>query len=185
MSTTPRTWVVGEVVTAAMLNTEIRAQFADLLGRFLFAIKTVDEPVTSSTVLQNDDHLFVTLPTTGTYKIDAHLFTGLNTDNAADIAIGFSFPTGTMHFSAVGAHNGITAGSAAQTEWIGRTSAGSGTTTVPLGLSSNSTLGAHIKGTFVATATGLLRLMWAQNGSSAQPSRLLIGSSMEVRRVTA
>ena len=32
MSTTPRTWVVGEVVTAAELNTEIRDQFNDLLA---------------------------------------------------------------------------------------------------------------------------------------------------------
>jgi hypothetical protein len=32
VSTTPRTWVVGEVVTAAMLNTEVRDQFADLFA---------------------------------------------------------------------------------------------------------------------------------------------------------
>lgn len=32
MTTAPRTWVVGEVVTAAELNTEIRDQFTDILG---------------------------------------------------------------------------------------------------------------------------------------------------------
>lgn len=30
MTTTPRTWVVGETVTAALLNTEIRDQFASI-----------------------------------------------------------------------------------------------------------------------------------------------------------
>lgn len=32
MTTAPRTWVVGEVVSAAELNTEIRDQFTDILG---------------------------------------------------------------------------------------------------------------------------------------------------------
>lgn len=32
MTTTPRTWVVGEVVTAAELNTEIRDQWNSILG---------------------------------------------------------------------------------------------------------------------------------------------------------
>ncbi|MFD0353520.1 hypothetical protein ACFVHW_07185 [Streptomyces sp. NPDC127110] len=31
---TPRTWVVGEVVTAAMMNAEVRAQFTGLVGLF-------------------------------------------------------------------------------------------------------------------------------------------------------
>ncbi|NUP37001.1 MAG: hypothetical protein HOY76_08280 [Streptomyces sp.] len=32
MTTTPRTWIVGEVVTAALLNTEIRDQFNSFFG---------------------------------------------------------------------------------------------------------------------------------------------------------
>lgn len=35
MTTTPRTWVVGEVVTAAELNTEIRDQFSDILAAWI------------------------------------------------------------------------------------------------------------------------------------------------------
>lgn len=34
MTTTPRTWVVGEVVSAAEMNTEIRDQWNDVLGQW-------------------------------------------------------------------------------------------------------------------------------------------------------
>lgn len=52
MSTTPRTWVVGEVVTAAELNTEIRDQFNDLFAAWTSYVPAWTA-VTTNPVLNN------------------------------------------------------------------------------------------------------------------------------------
>lgn len=50
MSTTPRTWVVGEVVTAAELNTEIRDQFNDLFAAWTSYTPTWTGATTNPTI---------------------------------------------------------------------------------------------------------------------------------------
>lgn len=51
MSTTPRTWVVGEVVTAAEMNTEIRDQFSDLFAAWTSWTPTLGASTTAPTNL--------------------------------------------------------------------------------------------------------------------------------------
>jgi len=50
VSTTPRTWVVGEVVTAAQLNTEIRDQFNDLFAAWATYTPTWTATTTNPTL---------------------------------------------------------------------------------------------------------------------------------------
>lgn len=177
--TSPRTWVASEVVTASIMNAHVRDNLNAVNG---YSIKTADESVTSSTTLQNDDHLFYTIGAAGTYLIDAWLI-GTSAANAAgDIQVGFSFPTGTLAFSGIGPDPALASGTLGQTNWAGIASATSGTSAFGWGLST-SALGLVIRGSFIATGTGTLRLMWAQLSSSASASTLKAGSYMRVQQV--
>lgn len=164
-------FTAGNVLTAAQLNA--------LNG---FVIKTADESVTSSTTLQNDDHLLWTIATTGTYMVDAYLY-GVSAANAAgDLRLGFSFPTGTMHFSGLAPDDSLAAGAVQANQWTAILSATSGTSFIAYGLSTT-TLGLHLHGALTATATGTLRLIWAQFGSNVNASTLKAGSHMRVQQV--
>lgn len=55
--TTPKTWTVGEVVTAANMNLHLRDNL-NAIGEHVGKAKAVTESVTSNTTLQNDDDLF-------------------------------------------------------------------------------------------------------------------------------
>lgn len=59
--TNPKTWSVGETLTAANFNTHIRDNEL-ALGPHLIVRKTADESVTSSTTFQADDVLLVNIP---------------------------------------------------------------------------------------------------------------------------
>lgn len=176
--TAPRTWVSGEVVTAALMNTHLRDNLLSLNG---YVRKTADESVTSSTTLQNDDHLLYTIGAAGTYVFDVHLFAESAANAAGDIIVGFTFPTGTMHFSGNGAHNSLASGSTGDGEWIARLSATSGTTNIPYGLSTTPTW-IHIHGILIATATGTLQFQWAQLASNANASTVKSGSHLVVKQ---
>lgn len=152
------------------------------VGQFRYVAKTADESVTSSTALQDDDHLLFSITTGGTYLIDAFLYGVSAANTAGDIAVGFSFPTGTLHFSGRGAHNSLAAGSESTGEWIVRLSATSGTTNIPYGLSTAG-VAMHLHASFTATATGTLQLIWGQLASDASASTLKAGSHMTILRV--
>ena len=177
--TSPRTWVASEVVTAALLNQHVRDNLNALNG---YVLKTADESVTSSTTLQNDDHLLYTIGATGTYVFDLHLWALSAANAAGDIAVAFSFPTGTLHFQGQGPDPSLASGSVQTGEWKAVLSATSGTTAISYGLSTN-LVGIHIHGHLVATATGTLQTMWAQVGSNASATTVKAGSHMTVRQV--
>lgn len=90
--TTPRTWVVGETVTAAMLNTQVRDQFTSLIADRIFKVKTTQTTRTSST-LADDSTLTATVVANATYRMEAYLIVSADHDDA-DIALDWSFPTG-------------------------------------------------------------------------------------------
>ena len=179
--TTPRTWVASAGVTAAEMNAHVRDNLNAING---FVRKTADESVTSSTTLQNDDHLLYTISAAGTYVIDVQLFALSAADAAGDIKVGFTFPTGTFLLTGAGPHNSLASGSNVVGEWTGATLT-SGTTTIPYGLSANGTipLGIRLRGIFIATATGTLQLQWAQVASNASASTVKANSFMTVQQV--
>jgi hypothetical protein len=163
-------FTAGDVLTAAKMNA--------ING---YVLKTADESVTSSAALQNDDHLFYTIPTVGTYAVDAWLF-GTSAANAAgDLQYGFTFPAGTFYAFSTGLDINLASGTSGTSLWAAQT-ATSGVAIQAFGLSTGGTA-MHIHGLFVATATGTLRLQWAQNASNANASTLKAGSHMLVRQV--
>jgi hypothetical protein len=175
--TTPRTWVTSEVVTAAELNANVRDNLNAING---FVRKTADESVTSSGVLQNDDHLFYTIGVAGTYVIDLSLI-GTSAANAAgDLTTAFTFPTGTLNFFCDGLDTSLASSSVGT---VNRPAgpATSGTAIGLFGLSTAPTF-IRIRAMFVATATGTLQFQWAQQASNASASTIKAGSFMTVQQ---
>lgn len=139
------------------------------------AVKTAPEDVTNSDTLQDDDHLFLTLPT-GRFVIDWTLYTA-GASTAADWKFGL---TGTATFA--GIWGPILTGANAQ--WGGTTAAQS-----PAALASlvqTITLGgAAVAGGFILrglvyiSVAGTLKLQWAQNtATSGVTNTLYTGSCM-------
>lgn len=176
--TAPPTFVPG-ALTAAQLNTALRDNLNAING---YVLKSADESVTSSTALQNDNHLLYTIGAVGTYVADLYLF-GTSAANAAgDLNVGFSFPTGTLHYSATGLGLTLASGNDGTVTPPGLLSATSGTSVLGVGLST-STLFVWVHAILTATATGTLQFMWCQNSSNASASTLKAGSHMTVRQV--
>lgn len=164
-------FTAGQPLTAAQLNAQCG-----------YVEKTADQSVTSSSVLVNDTHMLYTIGAVGTYLIDLYLW-GVSAANAAgDLKVGFSFPTGTMHFGTAGPSVNLASGSADVSEWIANLSATTGVTFTNVGLSTSVTQ-THIHGRFAATATGTLRVMWAQFAANASASTLKAGTHLRVQQV--
>lgn len=175
--TSPRTWVAGEKPSAATMNAHIRDNLNALNG---FVRKTADESVTSSTTLQNDNHLALSIPAAGTYEVDVKLFATSAANAAGDLQAGFTFPAGTMHFGIHAADTSLVSGSTTATMAVtSNLSATSGSSVVTAGLSTSTVL-IWIHGLFIATATGTLTLQWAQFASNANASTVKSGSHMSM-----
>lgn len=170
--------VAAGVITAANTNA-IRADLAAING---YVAKTADQSVTSSTTLVNDTHLLYSISNTGTYIIDAWLYATSAANAAGDLQVAFSFPTGTLHLSGVGPDAGLASGSVQTGQWGAALSATSGVTAAQVGLSTSLVL-VQMHAVFTATATGTLRIMWAQLASNANASTLKAGSHMRVVQV--
>lgn len=89
--TEPRTWIVGEVVTAAMLNTHLRDNL-NAIGPHVRIRKPTTESVTSSTTLQNDDHFFFSVAANEIWVIQLILI--LTGSSAGDFSYGWTGPAG-------------------------------------------------------------------------------------------
>lgn len=177
--TTVADFAAGDKAGVAAKLTALKNNVVAING---FVAKTADESVTSSTTLQNDNHLAYTIGATGTYVFEVVIF-GTSAANAAgDIKVGFSFPTGTCRFAGSGPDPGLASGSVQSGEWFVQLSATSGSTAIGYGLST-STVRIVIEGTLAATATGTLQLMWAQASSSGSASTVKEGSYMRVAQV--
>lgn len=179
--TSPRTWVTSEVVTAALMNTHIRDNLNAING---FVRKTADESVTSSTTLQNDDHLLFSIGATGTYVMDWFLI-GTSAANAAgDLNVAWTFPTAsTATAFGMGPDISLASAGVSTGQWSANAvTLTSGTLYNSYGLSTfNLSIWLHTM--FVFTATGTVQLQWAQNASNANASTLKAGSHATMRQV--
>lgn len=163
-------FVAGQPLTAAQMNATNG-----------YVLKTADQSVTSSATLANDAHLSYAIPAAGTYAFESNLIAVSAANAAGDLQVGWSFPTGTMYAWGVGPDASLAAGASV----IGLWSAGAittGTAVFTFGLSTQ-TVAVLLKGLFVATASGTLRLMWSQSSSNANASTVKAGSHMLVRQV--
>lgn len=144
------------------------------------ALKTADESVTSSTTLQDDNHLSITLQANTSYWIDLFLITDGAT--AGDIKLAVFIPSGTFRWIT----NGLDAATTGTSGDVNRRVKGGGAvvgTDVGTAGAGTSTV-IPARGIVRIGATGgLTWLQWAQNASSATASRVLTGSMMRALRV--
>jgi hypothetical protein len=141
--------------------------------------KAVDESVTSSITLQNDDELFLTADANAQYLVFGHVI--YDGAAAGDISIAWSGPA------------------SATFDWVSggiQTGASTGVDTVSTSaqiLSANPAIGAigagsnlviPLQGILVTAGTaGTLQFRWAQNTSSATATRVRAGSVLAMWRI--
>lgn len=140
----------------------------------LFARKTAIESVTSSTVLQNDDHLVLAVAANAIYQLEMIL----QPDGAAaaDLKFQLVVPAGATFVGTAGSWD-ITNASR-PTVYVDQT------TVLETGVDPVTILPVIVKGILRVGATaGNLQLQWAQKVSNATATRLNIDSYLLLRRV--
>jgi hypothetical protein len=132
--------------------------------------KTANETVTSSTALQNDNHLKLVLATSTTYIIDAVIFAS-STSATPDLKIAVVPPSGsTMVLGYTGSPNAVLLTS--------------GTASGGIAIPANDPTWIHLTGTVTTSGTaGDLQLKWAQNTSDAAGTTVMKGSYMRAEAI--
>lgn len=151
----------------------------DLLD-WQFARKTADESVTSSTTLQDDDHLVIALGANQVWLIEAYI--SVIGDLTGDIQVGFVVPaSSTLRWSGHGPDTAQTDPGNTNMRTDGATVSD---TAKAYGTTSGGNIGIFIKG-LVATAgtSGNLQFRWAQATSDATASTVQSQSWLLARRV--
>ncbi|MFY1669488.1 hypothetical protein ACN27G_05970 [Plantactinospora sp. WMMB334] len=134
----------------------------------------------SSTTLQDDPDLRITVPASSVWIMDAVIF--YSAESNADLSIGFDVPSGAtltwaswgFHTDIASTHTGpikIEGRTAAQTNSIGASGGSAPLTIRPTGL------------LVVSTAAGDLQFMAAQNSSQASAATIRAGSWLRLDRV--
>ena len=140
-------------------------------------IKSVDEPLTSSTTLQADNELTFTLSPNKKYVINGGIFATAATAQP-DIKIAFTVGTGTTMDIAYFAQGG----SNRTAELLETSGSESDRIAIPTGngIAIIQTFGSVVTG----TSTGTLALQWAQFSSNATATKVKQGSYMTVTEAT-
>lgn len=160
-----KTWSVGETLTAANFNAQIRDNGLTMPPH-LIVRKTADETVTSSTAFQDDDQLLMALATNTTYLVRlVVLFTAV--PSTGDIKFQFTMPTACSVFmNTIGFQ--VSGGTVNVGPMVGTTSPTG--TSILLGLNTGAAGDVRVvpfEGVVINGANaGNLTLQWAQNTSS-------------------
>src|SRR5262245_12791739 len=102
-----KTWSVGETLTAANFNQQIRDN-GNSMGPHLIARKTSDETVNNSTTLQNDDNLLLAVTANEIWQFKLCIL--YNSSTAADFKMAFTFPSGSIVATAITKGNTVSTG---------------------------------------------------------------------------
>lgn len=152
----------------------------DVVGRPRVVRKTADESVTSSTTLQDDDHLTLSVVANGVYAFDATLlFDCADAVNLGDFRMTFVGPAGSSGWWAPG---GITLSSSDGSGGIRLTKYDLGTAQ-GIGAVSGGSLAISSGYLAVGGTAGTLKLQWAQENASASPTFLRTGSWLRLHRI--
>ncbi|MEU0667195.1 hypothetical protein ABZ508_02540 [Streptomyces lavendulocolor] len=179
---TPRTWTVAEVVTAALMNQEIRDQFNALRNDTGYAHKTADEAVTSSTTLQNDNHLLVSLAANSQYEIVLRM--AAQGSASGDIKLAWTLPAGATSQRFCRGPDTSSTGSSAATTVRSNGLTNGHTTAINYGVFSTSQQSFIEEILYVTTGAtaGVAQLQWAQNAVDATATTVVAGSHIVFRR---
>lgn len=161
-------------------GTDVEAVLAELAGASgttTFKYKTANESVTSSTTLQDDDHLTGWSLTAGEYyAVQAHI--SATSAATPDYKLNLSFSNAPAAYAL----------SASMVDGSGNVNADAtaSTATDIVLLTSGNTDHIVLSGFFKANATtgGTVGLQWAQNTSDASPTQFNLGSWMRVSKVS-
>lgn len=163
-------WSVGQVLSAADVNTWFVPQAI---------IKPSDEAITT-TVLQNDNDLFVALAANASYSFELALWTTGAAITAGDVKVAMTWPSGStgMWFA-----DGFVLASGTPTAALTHIETTSGTAHA-LGVDASAGSPVRISGSVKTSGTsGSLVLQWAQQtGNVSIPTDVKIGSKMVVQR---
>jgi len=146
----------------------------------VFKYKAADESVTSSTTLQNDDDIALSVAASATYRLAAYFIYEGGTLGSSDMKIGWTFPSGlTMAYG----HIGMTTAGAVNEASVATSS--DQTNSPAFGSDgAGQNRAAYLFGmVFVSTTAGTLQLQWAQNTSSGTATKMKKGSWVELQRV--
>ena len=161
MAWTDKTWAFQEGVESAEMN-QLRDNFR-LVGPHLIARKTADEPITSNTTPQNDDHLLMSVAANEVWHTEWNL--QFTTPSAATgLRVQWSFPAsgdlrGSWIFSTAGGAYGN----------FGVLSGTNPTTAQVMGANSIGSDVNNLKITLIYVGganAGTLQLLWAQGASN-------------------
>ncbi len=170
----------GGTATFLRADATFAAPAAGTDARLLVAVKTGDETVNNSDVLQNDDHLSFAVAASGIYLVDLYLLTS-SVSATPDFKWDWTVPAGATYYwgntadpsdSSDGTLGGwgqrnISSGSAAALS--------SGTLTH--GSGSNVPKGVHLIAIVIVGGTaGTAQFRWSQNSATSEDTKLLIGS---------
>lgn len=161
------TFYAGQKLTAALMaSTQPQS-----------VVKTADESVTSSTTLQDDNHLFLVLEASATYIVEGGLYYD-GVFNAGNLKLTWSLPaSATIYWSPNAPATGGAAAFASQAVTTGNLSIGTYGTGGSKTTASISAL--------VATAgtAGNMQLRWAQDASNATATTIYAKSWLRAIRI--
>lgn len=148
------------------------------IGQTIAVIKTADESVTSSTTLQNDDHLVAALSANATYIVDGYLMVFGSTPSTGDLKFDFTIPSGaTMKYTSFG----VVASSPATSY---EATVNPNSTARVVGTNGSTDMGCNIRAYITVSSTsGNVQLRWAQNASNGTATGLRAGSHLRFTRV--
>ena len=168
--TVPRTWVTGEQVTAALMNTHVRDNLLAIGGTFVY--KGSDESVDTTTTVQDDDALKFTVGANELWIFQCWLSV---TGSAGDVRYTFTGPASSV--ASWARHPGFNiSGTFVQSIVRGLTTeeTSDGDTTAHLLIGTIDTAG----------TSGTCQLQWAQANSDASATTVKAGSWLTAREVT-
>jgi hypothetical protein len=148
------------------------------VGQTITVIKSADESVTSSTTLQNDDHLVASLAANATYIVDGFLMIFGSSASAGDLKLDFTIPSGaTMKYTSFGV---VASSPAVQYE----ATVNANTTARVVGTNGSADMGCNIRAYITVSSTsGNVQLRWAQNSSNGTATGLRAGSHLRFTRI--
>lgn len=151
------------------------------VGAFLFVRKTADESVTSSTTLQDDNHLTLSVEANAVYQVElVMIYDGEET--TGDLKVQFVAPaSAAFSYGTMSAHSDQASEFDSSMKLTEQTLAAA-TTYGCFGTGVN-VFGRAFGLLVTAGTAGTFKLQWAQNGSSATATRLRTNSYLILRRV--
>ncbi len=169
--TAPRTWVTGEQVTAALMNTHVKDNLLAIGGTFVY--KASDESVNNSNTVQDDDDLKFTVGTNELWIFQVYVH--VTDTTTANIKLTFTGPASSTAVWSRHPGFGIT-----------DTFAPSVPRALTTELSSEADDRIHYLLGSIDTAgtSGTLQFQWAQVTATANDTTVKAGSWLTAREVT-